>query len=126
MGEELTIEEKAYLFIREIKSALKNGTLHYRVSDGALLQTPEEIITALLQEGQITFKPVRMMGTCKKPDRDFPELMCGHPLPCPWHTITVDTISNPPAITIPAIIGKELNATLRRLKEIANILRNNA
>jgi len=26
---------------------------------------------------------------CKRPDRDSPKLKCGHPLPCPWHTVVV-------------------------------------
>ena len=24
--------------------------------------------------------------TCKEPDRDVPGLICGHPIPCPYHT----------------------------------------
>lgn len=26
---------------------------------------------------------------CKKPDRDVPGIVCGYPLPCPWHTDAV-------------------------------------
>jgi len=26
---------------------------------------------------------------CKRPDRDSPGLTCGHPLPCPHHTIVI-------------------------------------
>ncbi len=25
-------------------------------------------------------------GICQRPDRDAPKLVCGYPLPCPWHT----------------------------------------
>ena len=27
---------------------------------------------------------------CTQPDRDEPGLVCGYPLPCPWHTIMID------------------------------------
>ena len=26
---------------------------------------------------------------CKRPDHDAPKLVCGHPLPCPHHTIVI-------------------------------------
>jgi hypothetical protein len=39
--------------------------------------------------------------TCRHPDRDCPKIMCGHPLPCPWHTAEIDPYSNPPTIKIP-------------------------
>ena len=26
---------------------------------------------------------------CRRPDRDAPKLLCGHPLPCPHHTVTM-------------------------------------
>ena len=42
-----------------------------------------------------------MTLTCKHPDRDCAKMMCGYPLPCPWHTATIDTTKNPPTITIP-------------------------
>lgn len=38
---------------------------------------------------------------CKRPDRDVAKLVCGHPLPCPWHTITIDTTSTPWTLTVP-------------------------
>lgn len=27
---------------------------------------------------------------CRKPDRDAPNLRCGYPLPCPYHTVVLD------------------------------------
>lgn len=27
---------------------------------------------------------------CQRPDRDCPKLKCGYPLPCPYHTATMD------------------------------------
>ena len=61
---------------------------------------------------------------CKKPDRDVPELLCGYPLPCPYHTIGIDTEVEPPIIIIPATITKRINIkSLNRLKKIANIIK---
>lgn len=31
-----------------------------------------------------------MSNFCKKPDRHAPKLECGHPIPCPYHTIVID------------------------------------
>lgn len=60
---------------------------------------------------------------CKKPDRDVPELLCGYPLPCPYHTILVNLEPEPPTITIPATITRRINLkSLVRLKKIANII----
>lgn len=39
--------------------------------------------------------------TCRHPDRDCPKMMCGHPLPCPDHTVTIDLTVDPPTVTIP-------------------------
>jgi hypothetical protein len=39
--------------------------------------------------------------TCKQLDRECPKLVCGHPLPCPWHTVVIDTTRDPPTLTIP-------------------------
>lgn len=30
---------------------------------------------------------------CQKPDRDVPKLICGYPLPCPYHTVTIEADS---------------------------------
>lgn len=66
-----------------------------------------------------------MSGLCNKPDKDFPELICGYPLPCPYHTIIIDPTADPvPTITIPATILKAANPKiLKILKNIANILK---
>jgi len=29
--------------------------------------------------------------TCKQPDRDVPALVCGYPLPCPHHTLILQS-----------------------------------
>lgn len=28
--------------------------------------------------------------TCGKPDRDVAALVCGYPIPCPWHTTVMN------------------------------------
>lgn len=38
---------------------------------------------------------------CRHPDRDCPKLLCGYPLPCPWHTAVIDTTVTPATVTIP-------------------------
>ena len=64
---------------------------------------------------------------CKKNDRDmeqwnkaFPDkppkfLQCGHPLPCPWHTVVIDTAG--PRVVIPETAGlsQGQRTKLRRL-----------
>ncbi len=30
-------------------------------------------------------------GTCEKPDIDCPKLICGYLIPCPYHTVIIDT-----------------------------------
>lgn len=39
--------------------------------------------------------------TCRRPDRDEPKLLCGYPIPCPWHTVVLDTTTVPPTVSIP-------------------------
>lgn len=60
---------------------------------------------------------------CNKPDRDVPEIVCGYPLPCPWHTVTVDANANPPTLTIPVTSPAAIDPKLRdALKEIAQAI----
>ena len=40
-------------------------------------------------------------GMCLRPDRDVPGIICGYPLPCPHHTVTIDTTSDPPELRVP-------------------------
>ncbi len=62
-----------------------------------------------------------MKRTCRHPDRDVPKLMCGYPLPCPWHTVVIDTTTTPATITIPVTATEALVAR-ERLGEIAEAL----
>lgn len=57
---------------------------------------------------------------CKRPDRDVGELVCGYPLPCPWHTVVIDTKATPPTITIPATAAPQFSPAISGLlKQIA-------
>ena len=59
-----------------------------------------------------------MTLTCRHPDRDCPKLMCGHPLPCPHHTVTLDTTTEPPELRIPITA----HSALVHRAELAEIL----
>lgn len=41
-------------------------------------------------------------GMCEQPDREVPGIKCGYPIPCPWHTVIMDTTKDPPELTVPA------------------------
>ena len=63
---------------------------------------------------------------CKENDIDVPGLECGHPLPCPRHTVIIDTEPNPPTITIPVTNKKALSKPyLIKLKKIGTLIRDN-
>ena len=59
-------------------------------------------------------------STCKRPDRDCAVLVCGHPLPCPWHGVVIELAST--RISIPAATEIQ-DHTLGRLRQIARALR---
>ena len=61
---------------------------------------------------------------CKKPDRDCPGIICGHSLPCPYHTVVLDRNDNGvPQVCIPATIAPDIDSVmLSKLKEISRIL----
>ncbi len=61
---------------------------------------------------------------CKRRDKDVGGLVCGHPLPCPYHTVVIDTEALPvPTVTIPATASKDIDAAmLKKLKKIARIM----
>ena len=57
---------------------------------------------------------------CNRPDRDVPTTVCGYPLPCPHHTVTIDLASRTvtsPLATQPRAIQRamELGAALADL-----------
>jgi len=53
---------------------------------------------------------------CSKPDRHVPGLQCGYPLPCPYHTVIIDTTVD--SIHFPS----EIRQTSRLRKRLAQIL----
>lgn len=58
---------------------------------------------------------------CQQPDHDEPRIKCGAPLPCPYHTLTVDLTKKKPEIVIPK--GRALTATaLKRVDRAARAL----
>jgi len=57
--------------------------------------------------------------TCQQPDRDCPNLICGYPLPCPHHTVIMETdgiVKFPPEFPADA-------KTLDRVIKVARILK---
>ena len=57
---------------------------------------------------------------CQKPDRDSPGIICGYPLPCPYHTVVIDTTGTVPTVTIPVTRIPPVSAkTLDVLKDIS-------
>jgi hypothetical protein len=53
--------------------------------------------------------------TCTKPDRDVPKVVCGYPIPCPYHTVVIDPAAGEIVVPIRSgAIGQE-----KRLVEIA-------
>jgi len=60
---------------------------------------------------------VRSTLTCRKPDRDVPNMVCGYPLPCPFHTVLVDVSAKHAKVVVPktARVGAELG----RVRHIA-------
>ena len=57
---------------------------------------------------------------CERPDRDVPGIVCGHPLPCPYHTATIDVTGAVPTVTIPvASVPAIRRDTLETLKDIS-------
>lgn len=58
--------------------------------------------------------------TCNKPDRHLPRLVCGFPLPCPYHTITLDTTGTEPTIEHKGVIDEK---TQRRLLDIGDAIK---
>jgi hypothetical protein len=62
------------------------------------------------------------IGTCRHPDRDCPKLLCGYPLPCPWHTVIVDESREPATVTIPVTSSAMRSPNRERVGEIARAI----
>lgn len=65
-----------------------------------------------------------MTNTCNKPDRDVPGIVCGHSLPCPYHTVVLDKNEHGlPQVRIPATgIPHVSRDAIERLKDISRVL----
>jgi len=57
---------------------------------------------------------------CKRADRHAPKLVCGYPLPCPHHTLTIDAESNATVIPPSARLTPK---TRERISQISEALR---
>ena len=52
--------------------------------------------------------------TCQQPDRDCPGLICGYPLPCPHHTVVIETdgiVTFPPEVPPAKVMSKVIEIT---------------
>lgn len=58
---------------------------------------------------------------CNQPDRHEPRMKCGYPLPCLWHTITLDISSEPNRIIVPITSASGVK-NIKKLKKIAKAL----
>lgn len=54
---------------------------------------------------------------CKQPDRDAPKLKCGAPLPCPYHTYTIDLEMRPATVTVPVTARKRYTKKMSAIAE---------
>lgn len=65
------------------------------------------------------------MKSCRHPDHDNARLVCGRPLPCPYHTAILDLQAQPvPTITIPVTSDAAMAMSAReRLASIGLVLR---
>jgi len=61
---------------------------------------------------------------CERPDRDVPGIICGHPLPCPYHTVVLDkNEAGMPQVRVPAsIVPRVSKKTLETLKDVSRAI----
>jgi hypothetical protein len=59
--------------------------------------------------------------TCRHPDRDQPKMMCGYPLPCPYHTAVIRD-GDPPTVTIPVTSDAMKSPARERLGSVARVV----
>lgn len=59
------------------------------------------------------------MKTCQHPDRDVPEITCGYPLPCPYHTVEIELGSKAAMATFPP----EATAAIEHQEKVQSIVR---
>ena len=62
---------------------------------------------------------------CQQPDRDCPDMVCGYPLPCPFHTIEL-SLPKPPAVPVVKCPIPINRATKDAIDNIADALQETA
>lgn len=62
-----------------------------------------------------------MSLTCKARDHDGFDMVCGAPLPCPYHTAIIDVSTDPAEVRIP-ITAKAALQGKHHLEDIAAVL----
>lgn len=62
---------------------------------------------------------MRDRRTCRHPDRDVPKLLCGYPLPCPWHTVVIHADREPATVEIPLTSDVLKSPARERVGDIA-------
>jgi hypothetical protein len=73
------------------------------------------------EDGRAKGRNVRQI--CDGPDRDVPRIKCGHPIPCPYHTVIIDASVDPATVTIPVTSPALGNHKARkRLGDIAVVV----
>ena len=61
-----------------------------------------------------------MNSYCQHSDRDFKNMKCGYPLPCPYHTVIIDTTRDEVKIKVPQ--NKSIDSKVyRRLRKIGRV-----
>lgn len=48
--------------------------------------------------------------TCTHPDRHVSGIVCGYPLPCPFHTLVIDLTGPVPTVAVPTTHGAKARA----------------
>jgi hypothetical protein len=60
---------------------------------------------------------------CRHPDRDVPKIVCGYPLPCPYHTVLVDLSAEPvPTVTIPVTSDAMAPRARKRVRDVVGAI----
>ena len=66
----------------------------------------------------------REVEFCRRPDCEFPDMVCGQTLPCPWHTVVVDIAAAPPVVIIPVPrLSRMGRHELTQLRDLAETVR---
>lgn len=53
--------------------------------------------------------------TCQKPDRDVAAIVCGWPLPCPYHSVVIDATKKPALVDGAEGLPRPVRRTLQEI-----------